>query len=99
MKTYILEKSPRKNKRFRIYMTDPTPHFHDFGQKDGKTFIDGRTEKERQNWIARHKSDKNYDNLHSSIYHSKMLIWTENTLDKAIKKYEKLNNVKIKKNF
>jgi len=58
MKTYILEKSPRKNKRFRIYMTDPTPHFHDFGQKDGKTFIDGRTEKERQNWIARHKSNK-----------------------------------------
>tara|TARA_R110000868_G_scaffold200345_9_gene447722 strand:- start:1510 stop:1800 length:291 start_codon:yes stop_codon:yes gene_type:complete len=96
MKTYILEKSPRKNKRFRIIMTD---HYHDFGQKDGKTFIDGRTEKERQNWIARHKSDKNYDNLHSSIYHSKMLLWTENTLDKAIKKYEKLKNVKIKKNF
>ena len=43
--------------------------------------------------------DKNYDNLHSGIYHSRMLLWTEKTLDKAIKKYEKLNNVKIKKNF
>ncbi len=99
MKTYILEKSPRKNKRFRIYMTDPTPHFHDFGQKDGKTFIDGRTEKERQNWIARHKSNKNWNSFHSPIYQSKMLLWTENTLDKAIKKYEKLHNVKIKKKF
>lgn len=99
MKTYILEKSPRKNKRFRIYMTDPTPHFHDFGQKDGKTFIDNRTEKEKQNWIARHKFNPNWNNFHSPIYHSRMLLWTEKTLDKAIKKYEKLNNVKIKKNF
>lgn len=99
MKTYILEKSPRKNKRFRIYMTDPKPHFHDFGQKDGKTFIDGRTEKERQNWIARHKFNPNWNSFHSPIYQSKMLLWTENTLDKSIKKYEKLHNVKIKKNF
>ena len=97
MKTYILEKSPRKNKRFRIVMSDSM--YHDFGQKDGKTFIDNRTIKEKENWIARHKSDKNYDNLHSGIYHSRMLLWTEKTLDKAIKKYEKLNNVKIKKNF
>ena len=97
MKTYILEKSPRKNKRFRIIMSDSM--YHDFGQKDGKTFIDNRTEKEKQNWIARHKSNKNWNSFHSPIYHSRMLLWTEKTLDKAIKKYEKLNNVKIKKNF
>jgi|TARA_R100000084_G_C4649655_1_gene148917 hypothetical protein len=99
METYILEKSPRKNKRFRIYMTKPKPHYHDFGQKDGKTFIDGRTEKEKDNWISRHKVNPNWNSTHSAIYHSRMLLWTEKTLDKAIKKYEKLHNVKIKKNF
>ena len=99
MKTYILKKSPRNNKRFRIIMSDPTPHFHDFGQKNGKTFIDGRTEKERQNWINRHKSNKNWNSFHSPIYQSRFLLWEETTLDKAIKKYEKKNNVKIKKDF
>ena len=46
-KNFILKKSPRKNKRFRIVMSDSM--YHDFGQKEGKTFIDGRTQKEKVN--------------------------------------------------
>ena len=90
--TYILEDSPRKNKRYRITMKD---HFHDFAAKNGKTFIDGRTERERSAWIARHRKDRNWDSNHSAIYHSRWLLWTEPTLSKAIKRYEKKHNVKI----
>jgi len=36
MKKYILEKSPLKDKKYRITMTD---HHHDFGAKDSKTFV------------------------------------------------------------
>ena len=96
MKLYRLVKSAKKNKRYRIYMES---HFHDFGQKDGRTFIDGRSEKEKKNWIARHKSNPNWNSFHSPIYQSRFLLWEEDTLDKAIKKYEKKHNVKIKKNF
>lgn len=86
MKTYILEKSPRKNKRFRIIMTD---HYHDFGQKDGKTFIDNRTEKEKQSWLKRHQVNKNWNNKHSSIYYSRHLLWNTPDLKKKYKTFTK----------
>ena len=90
--TYILTKSNVKGKRFKIIMED---HSHSFGSKGGKTFIDGRTEKERQAWESRHKKDKNYNSKHSGIYHSRKLLWTEPTLDKAVKRYEKEHNVNL----
>jgi hypothetical protein len=69
---------------------------HHFGSDVGKTFIDGRSEKEKSNWIKRHSVNKNWDNKHSSIYYSRMLLWTEPTLKEAIKKLQKKNNIKIK---
>ena len=95
METYILKKSDRKNKRFVIIMQD-RGHRHDFGSDVGKTFIDGRTEKEKEAWIARHRVNKNWDNKHSSIYYSRMLLWTEPTLKKNIKALEKKDKIKIK---
>jgi len=93
MNTYVLRKSNRKGKRFEIIMGD---HSHHFGSDVGKTFIDGRSEKEKDAWIARHKNDKNWDNKHSGIYHSRFLLWHKPTLKEAIKDYEKKHNVKIK---
>ena len=95
METYILKKSDRKNKRFVIIMQD-RGHRHDFGSDVGKTYIDGRTEKEKEAWIARHRVNKNWDNKHSSIYYSRMLLWTEPTLKKNIKALEKKDKIKIK---
>ena len=95
METYILKKSEKKGKRFVIIMQD-RGHRHDFGSDVGKTYIDGRTEKEKEAWIARHRVNKNWDNKHSSIYYSRMLLWTEPTLKKAIKALEKKNKIKIK---
>ena len=92
---YILKKSERKGKRFVIIMPDKD-HKHHFGSDVGKTFIDGRTEKEKQNWEARHKKNKNWDNKHSGIFFSRYLLWSEPTLKEAIKKLEKLLDVKIK---
>jgi len=94
MKVYILKPSPRKYQRFRMIFDDDK--FVDFASKDGKTFADGRTEKEKEAWIARHKNDKYYDQKRSGIYHSRMLLWTKPTLREAIKDYEKLHDVKIK---
>ena len=95
METYILKKSDRKGKRFVIIMPE-RGHRHHFGSDVGKTFIDGRTEKERLAWHARHRGDKGYNNKHSGIYYSRHLLWTEPTLKEAIKKLEKKDNIKIK---
>jgi hypothetical protein len=92
MKTYILAKSPIKGKKFRISMGD---HHHDFGSDVGKTFIDHKDVKIKKDWIARHKNDKNFNNKHSGIYHSRKLLWSEPTLKQAIAKYEKEHGVKL----
>ena len=96
METYILKKSNQKNKRFVIIMQD-RGHRHDFGSDIGKTFIDGRSEKEKEAWIKRHQKDKNWDNKHSSIYYSRHLLWGKHTdLKKNIKDLEKKDKIKIK---
>ena len=92
--TFILTNSKKKGKRYRITMED---HHHDFGVfpfKSG-TFIDHQDEKKKTAWIARHKKNKNYNSKHSAIYHSRKLLWTEPTLNKAVKKYEKEHNVNL----
>ncbi len=94
MKVYTLQKSPRKFKRFRITFEDNK--FVDFGADGGKTFVEGRTEKERLAWVARHKGDKYYNDKRSGIYHSRMLLWNKPKLRDAIKEYEKIHDVKIK---
>jgi len=92
---YELKKSGRKGKRFLITMPN-FGHKHHFGSDVGKTYIDHQDDKKKEAWYARHKNDKGWDNKHSGIYHSRKLLWTEPTLAKAIKKYEKEHNVKIK---
>jgi hypothetical protein len=95
MATYILRKSDRKGKRFVIEMPDKG-HRHHFGSDVGRTYIDGRTDEERDAWIARHRADKNWDNPHSGVYYSRYLLWTERSLKDAIKALERKDKVRIK---
>ncbi len=95
MDTYTLKKSNRKGKRFVIEMPK-FGHSHHFGSDVGQTFIDHKDEKKKSAWLKRHRLDKNFYNKHSGIFHSWKLLWTEDTLAKAIKKYEKENKIKIK---
>ena len=96
METYILKKSDRKGKRFLIIMPD-RGHKHHFGSDVGKTFVDGRSEKEKEAWIARHRQDKGWNVKHSSIYYSRHLLWGKHKdLKKNIKDLEKKDNIRIK---
>jgi len=97
-KTHILEKSKRKSSEYKITMDSglSTEHVHHFGGKGAKTFVSSRTEKEKQNWINRHKKDKNYNQKHSGIYHARKLLWgPSKSLKKNIKIYEKEHNSKL----
>ena len=96
MKEYILKKSTNKGKRYVIVMDTMEHHFASAG---GKTYIDGRTDKEKKAWEARHKGDKNYNNIHSGIYWSKNLLWNKKSLKESIKSLEKKLNIKIKNNI
>jgi hypothetical protein len=52
MKIIKLIKSPRKNKRFRVFL-DNGEHY-DFGLDTGSTYIDHRDKEKRENYRARH---------------------------------------------
>jgi len=94
METYILKNSNRKGKRYLLEMPK-YKHSHHFGSAGGKTYIDHNDDKKKAAWIARHKKDKNYNNKHSGIFHSRELLWTEKNLNKSIKRYEIKYNIKI----
>ena len=96
MDTYILKKSKRDDKRFVLIMEE-LGHKHNFGLKGGKTFIDGRTEKERQNYIARHKVRENWNKsgIHTAGFWAFHLLWNKPTLTESIKDVEKRFNIKI----
>jgi hypothetical protein len=88
-----LKESPRKAKRYRLVFDDAS--FVDFGAKGARTFIDGRTQKEKLAWIARHKNDGGYNDPKKGIYYSRYLLWTETSLKKAVKSLEKKLGKKI----
>lgn len=95
MDKYILKKSKRDDKRFVLLMGENMKH--DFGLKGAKTFIDGRTEKERQNYIARHRVRENWNKsgLHTAGFWSRWILWNKPTLQKSINDVEKRFNVRI----
>lgn len=52
MRIINIEKSPVKNKRYRVYLDNGNKY--DFGLDTGKTFIDHHNEELRQNYLKRH---------------------------------------------
>ena len=86
----LIEDSPLKNKRFRVYLSDDR-HF-DFGQKGGETYIDHSDKVKRENYKKRHlaniREKYNIDNfIPSPSLFSYYLLWGDsNKLSENIKK-------------
>ena len=92
--SYYLETSKRKGKRYSI--TTPQGTQIHFGSDIGKTFIDHGDETVKKNWIARHKTNKNFNNMSSGIFWSNNLLWNKPSLVESIKDVEKRFNIRIK---
>ena len=98
MKTIIIKKSNKKNKRYKVIM-EGFPHMdshsHDFGSSTQNTYVDGATDKQKSAWYARHSVNKNFDSMHSPVFYSKSLLWNTNNLKKNIELLAKKLNSKI----
>ena len=68
--------SPINGKRFRAYIkrNNGQLEFHDFGFKGAKTYIDGRTEQDRTNYLARHMGNKTEEQLINNLVPSPSLL-------------------------
>ena len=62
----IIKKSPRENKRFRVYLNDET--FYDFGLKGGETYIDHYNKEMRFNYRARHLANGSENQLIKMLF-------------------------------
>jgi hypothetical protein len=69
-------KSPVKHKRYRAYIKKQNGQmeYYDFGLAGGQTFIDGRTEKERENYLKRHMGNKTEEALIKNLVPSPSLL-------------------------
>lgn len=98
-----IKPSPLKMKRYRatIKMHDGSETKIDFGLKDGSTYIDGnRTDKERENYIARHLANKRekylIENLipSPSLLSMKLLWGSSTSLEKNVDELNKMFKLK-----
>jgi len=99
-----IKPSPLKNKRYRatILKNDGTKQLIDFGLKGGTTYIDGRTNKEKENYLKRHLANSTENKLinnlipSASLLSSKLLWGPSKSLDKNINELNKLWKLKHK---
>lgn len=98
MSKIILSKSKRKGKRLKAEMIDfdgVKNMTHHFGSDVGQTFIDHKDPTKKDAWFARHSVSKFFNNIHSPIFFSRMLLWESTDLKKNIKYLAKKLNTNI----
>ena len=82
MKIIKLIKSPRKNKRFRVFLDNLT--YYDFGLDTGSTYLDHHDKQKRDNYRARHMGNDIEKHLienfiESPALFSYYLLWGDST--------------------
>lgn len=97
MPEYKLEKGTAKGKRYKI--TTPEGKTIQFGSATGKTFIDGKDEKTKKAWIARHsKAGENWtaSGKNTAGFYAKHLLWNKPTLAESKADVKKRFGIHIK---
>jgi hypothetical protein len=88
MKIVSLEKSNRKNKKYKVIMSDGK-EYH-FGLKDSITYVEGASKEKRDAFLIRHinnplEKDLIENMIPSPALFSFWLLWNTNDLNKNIK--------------
>ena len=97
MSKIILSKSKRKGKRLKVKMLDfegMKNMTHHFGS-EGQAFIDHKNPTKKSGWVARHSVSKFWDNIHSPLFYSRILLWETPRLKENIKLLAKMLNTTV----
>lgn len=99
MKTFILKKSNKENKKYMVKDANNNKIIH-FGAKGYKDYIyyskhnSDIAEIKKQNYIKRHSKNENWKDLYSAGFWSRFILWNKENIYDSIKYIE--NNFKIK---
>jgi len=97
MQTVYLQRSTKPDKKYMIKIDNKTVHFGSAGMSDYTIHKDPERMKR---YIIRHqkREDWSKSGIKTSGFWAKNLLWSETSLNKAIKETEKKFNIKIIRN-
>ena len=93
MREVVLKKSSNPKKKYDAYIEGKKVSFGATGYSD---FTQHKDEERKQNYIARHKPNQNWNDLTTAGAWSRWLLWERKTIPEAIRNMESKFNVKIK---
>ena len=73
MKFVSLQKSPIKNKKLVLKLTEPSKTIH-FGWKGSTTYVNGATDEQRTNYLKRHKVNEDWTKINPGSA-SAIILW------------------------
>ena len=73
-----IDVSNRKDKKLVFSMDNPKRTFH-FGSKHSQTYVEGASQRKRDNYIKRHRIRENWDEVNAGSL-SRYLLWGDNVL-------------------
>lgn len=93
--------SDRKNKRYKAVFVSPNKTVH-FGFKGGSTYIDGESEKTRDNYIKRHDAlgMEDWESPLNAGSMSRWILWGQSKdIEKNIKKFNSKFGIEDRRKF
>ena len=94
MREVILQKSSNKDKKYDAYVDGKKVSFGATGYSD---FTQHKDEDRKKSYIARHKTNQNWNDLKTAGAWAKNLLWNKPTISASIRDMEKKFNIDIKK--
>jgi len=87
-----LEKSNRRDKKYKVMVNGITIHFGQYGYKD---YTIHKDTKRKSNYISRHslKEDWTVKGINKAGFWSRWLLWNKPTLNESIKDIENKFNI------
>lgn len=91
-------KSDKKDKKMKIvFEINGKQKTFDFGSKFSQTFVEGADIQKRNNYLKRHCVNENWDKINNGSL-SAYILWNTKDINKNLKIYLKLFNIKDKRN-
>jgi hypothetical protein len=86
----MIKPSSRKDKRFMLEIDGKKIHF---GSPTGFTFVDGASEKTKENYLKRHAVNEDWTKINAGSL-SRFILWDSRNLETNIKSYFKKFGIK-----
>jgi hypothetical protein len=82
-----IKPSPRKDKKLVAEFDDGTKTH--FGQKNASDFTQNKDEDKKENYLARHRPNENWNDYKSAGSLARHILWNKPTLEGSIRDYKK----------